>query len=120
MIVEDVHAGDAQLLAGADQEGAGDDFLAGDGAEVVDLQLRSGGAALAVAVMTLDGVPGGFIGDGGGNAAVQDAVVIEIRRQKIEVNRDAISVFARDTQVELVLEGHGFIKAHAGAVDGIE
>ncbi len=72
--VEDIDSRDAQRFSGADQVGSRDHYCSADGAEIIDLQFGGSGIARAVAEVIFDGVPGGFVGDGSSDAAVEHAV----------------------------------------------
>ena len=106
-LVENIDARNAQRLPGAYQVCPGDHFLPHDRAEIIHLQLRGGRFADAVAEMVFDRVPGGFIRDGRGDAAVQHAAASSDTpgsRSKCTVTPS--SCLLRDAQVHVVLEGH--------------
>lgn len=107
LFVEDVDTGDAEEAAEFEDETAGGEAAAGDGAEVVDLELGGGHVALFDGERVEDGEPRDFVGDRGDDAAVDDAVGVEEAGLEVEPAGDSVFVAARDGDAEGVFEGHG-------------
>lgn len=51
-------------------------------------------------------MPGGFVGDGGNNSAVQDAVAVQKFSAERKIYGDSVAMFSHHAQGEAVLEGH--------------
>ena len=103
--VEHVDTSHAQGSARVDQIGLRQNLGPGDRPQVVDLQFR-GGRGTAFAEVVDDGVPHGFIGDGGHHSAVQHARLIQQIVADVAFDIDAVFPFPRNPDGEPIFESH--------------